>query len=80
MDLIERILQRAQQEGRADDTEHAARRRIAVYNEACGPTLAWLRERKVPIIELDASGTPSRTWQQLLVVGRLMRSAVALPD
>ena len=41
--------------------------------------MAWLREQRVPIIELDCSGTPEEVWEQLLAVGRLMRPAVALP-
>jgi adenylate kinase len=76
--MIERILRRAESEGRADDNRETATQRICVYKEAGSPTLDWLRERKVPIVELDSSGTPCETWNQLLVVGRLMRSAVAL--
>lgn len=74
--MIERILKRADLEGRADDNLETARRRIQVYHESGAPTLQWLRENRVPIIELDASGTPEDVWSQLLVVGRLMRPAV----
>ena len=76
--MIDRILKRAALEGRADDTREAALRRIEIYNEAGRPTMEWLRERKVPIVEIDASGTPYEVWQQLCVVGRLMRNAVAI--
>ena len=48
-----------------------------VFNESGAPTLKWLRQAKVPIVELDSSGTPEDLWSQLLVVGRLMRPAVA---
>ena len=32
----------------------------------------------MPIVELDASGTPDEVWGQLLAVGRLMRQAVEI--
>jgi adenylate kinase len=75
--MIERIMRRAESEGRADDTLETARRRVQVYRESGAPTMAWLREARVPIIELDCSGTPEDVWAQLLVVGRLMRPVVA---
>jgi adenylate kinase family enzyme len=74
--MIQRILKRAETQGRADDNLETAKRRIAVYHESGAPTLEWLRESRVPIIELDASGTPDDVWSQLLTVGRLMRPAV----
>ena len=75
--MIERILKRAEIEGRSDDTPEGARQRVEVYKSSGQPTMDWLREKRVPIIELDASGTPYEVWSQLLVVGRLMRDAVA---
>ena len=76
--MVERILKRAAIEGRADDNPETARARIAVFKQQGGPTLQWLRDSGVPIIALDASGTPDHVWEQLLAVGRLMHSAVAL--
>ena len=75
--MLQRIMKRAQSEGRADDTHETALRRIQVFRESGEPTIEWLREAKVPIIELDCSGTPEDVWSQLLVVGRLMRPAVS---
>lgn len=76
--MVQRILARNQ--GRADDNEETALARISTYRESGEPTMAWLREQLVPIIELDCSGTPAEVWEQLLAVGRLMRPAVALPN
>tara|TARA_B110001452_G_scaffold190812_1_gene160998 strand:+ start:1027 stop:1272 length:246 start_codon:yes stop_codon:yes gene_type:complete len=69
---------RATIEGRADDNFETATNRIKTFQREGAPTLAWLRDAKVPVVELDASGTPADVWEQLLAVGRLMRSAVAL--
>ena len=78
--MLDRIESRAREEGRADDTREAARVRIETFRAQGEPTLRWLRDRRVPILELDASGTPEDVWGQLLAVGRLMRAAVALSD
>ena len=61
--MVQRIL--ARNEGRADDNEETALARIVTYRESGEPTMAWLREQRVPIIELDCSGTPAEVWEQL---------------
>ena len=76
--MVERILERGKASGRADDNVETALTRIRTFREQGAPTLEWLREAKVPIVELDTSGTPDEVWSQLLTIGRLMRSAVAL--
>ena len=76
--MIERILHRGETGGRADDNLETAKNRIETFHAQGRPTIQWLREAGVPIIELDVTGTPDDVWNQLLVVGRLMRPAVAL--
>lgn len=76
--MVERILKRADEQGRADDNYETALARIRTYHESGEPTLEWLRQQHVPIVEVDCSGTPGDAWEQLLAVGRLMRPAVAL--
>mmetsp|Transcript_42108 Transcript_42108/g.104849 ORF Transcript_42108/g.104849 Transcript_42108/m.104849 type:complete len:85 (+) Transcript_42108:26-280(+) len=78
--MIERILKRGLASGRADDNLRTARARIETFRAQGEPTLRWLREHKVPIVELDASGSPDEVWAQLLTIGRLMRSAVSLQN
>jgi len=92
--LLERILarggqsakdaERAEAEGkvvnvRADDNVHTAIQRLKNYHKHHSQTMSWLKEIKVPIVELDCSGSKDDVWGQLMAIGRLMRPAVKLP-
>ncbi|KAL7528564.1 hypothetical protein ACHAXR_002508, partial [Thalassiosira sp. AJA248-18] len=74
--LIERILARGKSSGRADDNIHTALQRIRTYHKSHQVTMDFLRDERVPIVELDCSATPDGVWEQLRAVGRLMRKAV----
>ena len=93
--LIERILarggksakdaERAAAEGkvvnvRSDDNVHTAIQRLKNYHKHHHSTMSWLKEIRVPIVELDCSGSKEDVWQQLMAIGRLMRPAVKLPQ
>ena len=54
-ELVARLLQRAQTEGRADDTEEGIRRRQEVYAEQTEPLISLYRERDL-LIEVDGMG------------------------
>lgn len=54
--LIERLLRRAEIEGRADDNEATIRRRMEVYAEATDPLLAIYRDRGL-LVEVDGLGS-----------------------
>lgn len=54
-ELISRLLQRAQVEGRADDTEEVIRRRQEVYTEQTAPLIEVYSERGL-VIEIDGMG------------------------
>jgi adenylate kinase len=54
-ELIQRLLQRALTEGRADDTEDVIRRRQEVYAEQTEPLIDVYRERGI-LIEVDGLG------------------------
>lgn len=54
--LIERLLRRAELEGRADDNAETIKRRMEVYNEATDPLLAIYRERGL-LVEVDGLGS-----------------------
>lgn len=54
--LIQRLLNRAAIEGRADDNEATIRRRMEVYTEATDPLLAIYRDRGL-LVEVDGLGT-----------------------
>ena len=54
-ELVQRLLHRAQTEGRADDTEDVIRHRQDVYNEQTAPLLAVYAERGL-LVEVDGMG------------------------
>ena len=54
-ELVQRLLQRAQTDGRTDDTEDVIRRRQEVYSEQTEPLIGVYRERGI-LIEVDGMG------------------------
>ncbi len=54
-ELVQRLLQRAKTDGRADDTEEVIRRRQEVYAEQTEPLIGVYRERDI-LIEVDGMG------------------------
>ncbi len=54
-ELIERLLQRAHVEGRADDTEEVIRRRQELYEEQTAPLIEVYGDRGV-LVEVDGMG------------------------
>ena len=54
-ELIQRLLQRAETDGRSDDTEEVVRRRQEVYAEQTEPLIEVYRDRNL-LIEVDGMG------------------------
>ncbi len=54
-ELVQRLLQRAQTDGRTDDTEDVIRRRQEIYTEQTEPLIGVYRDRGI-LIELDGMG------------------------
>ena len=54
-EIVARLLQRAQVEGRADDTEEVIRHRQDVYNEQTAPLIRVYAERGL-LVEVDGMG------------------------
>jgi len=54
-ELVGRLLQRAQIEGRADDTEDVIRRRQEVYEEQTAPLIRVYRDRDL-LVDVDGMG------------------------
>ena len=54
-ELVQRLLQRAETDGRADDTEDVIRRRQEVYLEQTEPLIGVYRERGL-LVEVDGMG------------------------
>ena len=54
-ELVQRLLQRAETDGRADDTEDVIRRRQEIYTEQTEPLIGVYRERGI-LVEVDGMG------------------------
>lgn len=63
--LVERLLQRAQVEGRADDTEDVVRRRQEVYAEQTEPLIEVYRDRGI-LLEVDGMGEVADVTQRIV--------------
>jgi adenylate kinase len=63
-ELVQRLLQRAQVEGRADDTEEVIRRRQELYNEQTAPLIDVYRDRGL-LLEVDGMGDVDDVTQRL---------------
>ncbi|MBT2586619.1 adenylate kinase [Arthrobacter sp. ISL-95] len=56
-ELLARILRRAQEQGRADDTEPAIQRRLELYRDETQPVLTAYSHRGI-LLSIDGSGQP----------------------
>jgi adenylate kinase len=63
-ELVARLLQRAQIEGRADDTEDVIRRRQEVYEEQTAPLLKVYGDRGL-LVEVDGMGEVEAVTQRI---------------
>lgn len=55
-EVVARLLQRAKEQGRADDTEDVIRRRMQVYAEQTEPLVSVYRDRGL-LVQVDGMGT-----------------------
>jgi len=67
------------QRRRGDDNIETALQRIRNYHKFQRPVMDWLRDEHIPIVHLDASGSPENVWEQLMAIGRLMRPTSKIP-
>lgn len=67
--LIQRMLKRAEIEGRADDNEETIRRRFEVYTAETEPLLALYRERGI-LVEVDGLGDVDEVLKRILAALR----------
>jgi adenylate kinase len=63
-EIVQRLMQRAEVEGRADDTEEVVRRRQEVYAEQTEPLIGVYRKRGI-LIELDGMGEVTDVTQRI---------------
>ncbi len=64
-EIVERLLMRADVEGRADDTEDVIRRRLEVYREQTEPLIDVYRGRGI-LVEVDGMGEVAEVTQRIL--------------
>lgn len=74
--LMERIIGRGKDGQRKDDNFDTALHRLRTYHKYHLKTMDWLRDQKVPVVNLDCTGSPDDVWNQLTAIGRLMRPAL----
>ncbi len=63
-EIVQRLLQRAQTEGRADDTEDVIRRRQEVYADQTAPLIDVYRKRGA-LVEVDGLGEVDEVTQRI---------------
>jgi adenylate kinase len=63
-EIVQRLLHRAQVEGRADDTEDVIRRRQEVYVEQTEPLIGVYRDRGI-LVEVDGMGEVAEVTQRI---------------
>jgi adenylate kinase len=74
-EIVERLLKRAAEQGRSDDTEDVIRNRLAVYQEQTHPLVAVYAQRGV-LVSVDAVGSVDDVTDRVLgaLSGRIRRA------
>jgi adenylate kinase len=76
--LVQRLLKRAQIEGRADDSEDTIRNRMRVYEEQTRPLLDYYRRRGL-VVDIDGGQSIEKVQQDLKRAVETARSGDVLP-
>lgn len=66
-EVVQRLVKRAAEQGRADDTEDVIRRRLEVYAEQTAPLTALYAQRGV-LVQVDGMGTVDEVAARILAV------------
>lgn len=74
-ELVRRLLARASEEGRADDTEDVIRHRLALYHEVTHPIVDWYRQRGI-LVSVDAMRSAEDVGREILGVLEVMRTMI----
>jgi adenylate kinase len=61
---VDRMLKRAEEEGRSDDTPEAIRTRLANYRENTAPLVEWYRARD-KVVPVNGAGTIDDVFAQI---------------
>lgn len=71
-EVVRRLLARAAEQGRSDDSEDVIRRRLDLYREVTRPILAWYEERGILVV-VNGEGPADDITQQISVALEQMR-------
>jgi adenylate kinase len=74
-EIVERLLKRAREQGRSDDTEDVIRKRLDVYREQTHPLVAVYADRGV-LVSVDAMGEVDAVTERIFAAlsGRIQRA------
>jgi adenylate kinase len=75
-ELIQRLLHRAETEGRTDDTEDVIRHRQDVYNEQTAPLIAVYADRGL-LVEVDGMGVVDEVSERVFGALEKLRGSAA---
>ena len=73
--LVQRLLARAAEAGRADDTEDVIRHRLALYREVTHPILEWYGERGI-LVAVDGDRPAELVSRHVLTALEVLRQVV----
>lgn len=63
-ELVRRLVQRGQEQGRSDDTEDVIRNRLAVYEENTAPLVDFYEARGI-LLRIDGTGTVDEVTERI---------------
>jgi adenylate kinase len=76
-ELVRRLLARAREQRRSDDTEDVILRRLQVYDEVTLPIVSWYGERGI-LVSVDAQRPADDVGREILTALEVLRSVVDL--
>jgi adenylate kinase len=63
--LLQRLLRRATEEGRSDDTPEAIQRRLELYERETAPLIEYYRTRQANVVGVHAAGTVDEVFHEI---------------
>ena len=75
-ELVRRLLARAADQGRSDDTDEVIRRRLTLYDEVTHPILDWYGERGI-LVSVDAERPIEAVGRHILTALEVMQQMIA---
>lgn len=76
--IVERLLKRATEEGRIDDTEEAIMNRFRTYDLETVPTIQKFQELGIQVYEVNALPNEEDVWKEIELI--LQKKGVLIPE